>query len=79
MLNMRVTTKSSLLEIGFEDRTFVLFLVFKHKKILNIERHFPRTFTCYACGEVSDNEDTSLKLCDECLDDFMISWRKKLR
>ena len=78
-MNIKVRTKRLLLEVGFDERTLVFFLSFAHKKWINIERHFPKAFQCYACGEKSENEDTSLKLCDECLDDFMTAWRKKLR
>lgn len=63
----------------YEESSLELKLSLFKKNIIDFEHQFVHTFKCTSCGTKTEKEEISLKLCEDCLEVFMESWRKILK
>lgn len=79
MINVTLSFSFLYLKFFFENKTLALRLKIKDKELIDYEREFKKSFKCAICSQRVEFEDSAMRLCDECLDEYMKFWKKKLR
>ena len=65
-------------ELYYIDKVFGVRLIYKNR-LWSYEKGLFNKFKCSMCGDKVEYQDSSLKLCEDCLPDFISFWEKKIK
>lgn len=78
MLEIKFRFRTFHLDLYYLDKTFGIMVLYKDK-MWAYEKSFPTNFKCQACGVDVEFQDNSLRLCDDCLAEFVSYWEHKIK